>query len=114
MNTSEVIEQQKIKPTLFENGLPIRPIIKPLFETIPQKDKPKAQITIFLLKEEVQLLGNLSIDFVAHSNEAREIWVAINNHYVVFENVPIQLIENASKNQIEFNVVQLKENTYNS
>ena len=102
-------EQKEIKPTLFDNGLPIRPIMTPPFETTPKKDNQKATIRLYLLPEQIALLGNLSVDFVAHSTIYKEIWVAMNNHYLVFSNVPLELVENAGKNEIDFLIEQMAE-----
>lgn len=92
----------------FDNGLPVKPIINPAYETGYSEEDQFYVLSMYLTDEDLKKLENLNIEGFTYSLDKKEIWLLINEHYVVFGEVSDIIIRAFDKRNVAF--YYLKEN----
>lgn len=88
----------------FDNGLPTKPIVSPEYKTMFSESDNTHVIFINFKNEELEELQNLKIDgyFYEEDNEFGEIWLFINDKYLVIENLDVKIIEEFENKRLGF------------
>ncbi len=88
----------------FDNGLPTKPIVSPEYKTMFSESENTHVIFINLKNKELEDLGNLKIEgyFYENDNETGEIWLFINDKYLVIENLNVKIIEEFENKNLGF------------
>ncbi len=84
----------------YDNGLPTKPIINPSYKTGYSEKNNFHVLSMYLNEEDLSNLGGLDIKQVFIFE--KEIWLAIDNHYVVFGNVPNLIILEAKNKKLVY------------
>ena len=79
----------------YDNGLPTKPIINPAYSTGYDEKENFHVLAMYLTNEDIQKLKTLSIAELFVFAEEKQIWLAINNYYVVFDEITDKIINEA-------------------
>ncbi len=82
----------------FDNGLPTKPIINPAYKTGFAEKENFYVLAMYLTDKDLFNLGDLDIIELFVFDKEKEIWLVINDHYVVFDEITDRIIK-ASKNK---------------
>ena len=86
----------------FDNGLPTKPIISPNYDIGYSKEKNFYALSMYFTEENLKQLGNLEIEDVNYSEDLSELWLTINEHYVVFENLTDKIINEVENKKLKY------------
>jgi hypothetical protein len=86
----------------YDNGLPTKPIINPAYSTGYAKKENFPILSMYLTDEDLDKLGDLSIKALYPSAELNQIWLDINEHYVVLDEVPAKIIKSAKEKELVY------------
>lgn len=81
----------------YDNGLPTKPIINPAYEIGYAEKENFHVLAMYLTDEDLNVLSDLSISKFYVFEKERQIWLVINEHYVVFDEIT-DIILNEAKN----------------
>lgn len=84
----------------YDNGLPTKPIINPAYDAGYSKEKNLYVLTIYLTNEDLIQLGKISIEKLFFFEDEQQLWLEINNKYVVFGKVPDKIIKQAKEKEL--------------
>ncbi len=84
----------------FDNGLPTKPIINPAYKTGYCKEDDFYALSMYFTKEDLEKLGDLDIKDVYFSKD--ELWLTINDCYVVFGNLNDRIINEVKNKKLVY------------
>ncbi len=95
---------QSSKNFKYDNGLDIRPIINPAHQSMYDKDENKYQQFVFLNDADIEKLGDFHVtDFFVDIKKKRgEIWLFINDVYLVLSDLNPKIIEELQCKRLDF------------
>ncbi len=79
----------------YDNGLPTKPIINPTYSTGYAEKEKFHVLAMYLTEEDLKALNNLSITKFYVFEKEKQIWLVINEHYVVFDEITDKIITEA-------------------
>jgi hypothetical protein len=88
----------------YDNGLSIKPIVNPAHQSMYLKEENKFQQFIFLTDSDIQKLGDLVVTdyFIDVKKKRGEIWLFINNVYLVLSDLNLKIIEELQNKRLDF------------
>ncbi|NCQ51797.1 hypothetical protein GW796_07880 [archaeon] len=86
----------------FDNGLPTKPIIAPDYDVGYSKEEKFYALSMYFSNEDLETLEDCNIDSIYTSKELKELWILINNHYVVFGDLDDKIIEEAENKKLVY------------
>jgi hypothetical protein len=88
----------------FDNGLTTKPMVSPEYKTMFSESENTHILFINLKNKEIEELQNLNIDgyFYEEKNGVGEIWLFINDKYLVMENLDAKIIEEFENKRLGF------------
>lgn len=84
----------------FDNGLPTKPIINPAYKTGYCKEENFYALSMYLTEDDLKQLGDLNITDLNWGKS--ELWLTINNCYVVFGNLNDKIIEEIKNKKLVY------------
>jgi hypothetical protein len=95
---------QSSKNLKYDNGLDIKPIVNPAHQSMYLKEENKFQQFIYLSDKDIEKLGNFYVEdfFVDVKKKRGEIWLFINDIYLVLSDLNIKIIEELQKKKLDF------------
>ncbi len=86
----------------FDNGLPTKPIIVPDYDIGYSKEEKFYALSMYFSDDDVDSLGDYNIKSIYTSKELNELWLLINDHYVVFGDLDDKIIEEAENKKLVY------------
>ncbi len=86
----------------FDNGLPTKPIIAPDYDTGYSKEENFYALSMYFSDEDLENLGDCNIDSIYTSKELNELWILINDNYVVFGDLDGKIISEAENKKLVY------------
>lgn len=86
----------------FDNGLPTKPIINPAYDIGYNEEEKYYALSMYLTEDDLKQLGNLEVEDLNYSEELHEIWLTINDKYVVFNEISDKIINELSNKKLVF------------
>lgn len=86
----------------LENGLPVKPIISPLYSTAFSPSKKYYSVSMFFTDEDIKNLDNIKIDKSFYSSTKNEIWLIVNDYYIALSEVSDIIIKSLQENNLVF------------
>lgn len=94
----------------FDNGLPTKPIIAPEYN-ISFSEKNNAQaLCMYFSDKDLKELGDLDIKDVYFSKD--ELWLTINENYVVFEDLNDKIINEVKNKKLIYYFFRKEDNSF--
>jgi hypothetical protein len=95
---------QSSKNLKYDNGLDIRTIVNPAHQSMYNKEEDKFQQFIFLTDADIEKLGELYVNdyFIQMKKKRGEIWLFINDVYLVLSDLNVKIIEELQKKKLDF------------
>lgn len=95
---------QSSKNLKYDNGLEIKPIVNPAHQSMYNQEENKFQQFIYLTDSDIKKLGELIVSdfFVDIKKKRGEIWLFINDVYLVLSDLNIKIIEELQKKKLDF------------
>jgi hypothetical protein len=88
----------------YDNGLPTKPIINPAYELYKIKNENTHMLYIYLDNEDLKDLGEIVIEgyLSRNNNDKSEIWLFIQDVYLVLGNLSAKIIEELKNKKLAF------------
>jgi len=86
----------------YDNGLPTKPIINPAYSTGYAEKENFHVLAMYLTNEDIQKLNDLSIKKFHVFEKEKQIWLVINEHYVVFDEITDKIINEAKNYKLVY------------
>lgn len=86
----------------FDNGLPTKPIIAPDYDTGYSKEENFYALSMYFSDEDLENLGDCNIDSIYTSKELNELWILINDNYVVLGDLDGKIISEAENKKLVY------------
>lgn len=84
----------------FDNGLPTKPIINPAYVIGYNKEDKFYALSMYFTEKDLKQLDDLDIDDVYFSKD--ELWLSINDYYVVFGNLSDKIINEVKNKKLVY------------
>lgn len=88
----------------FDNGLPVKPIVNPAYQAKYSKEQNQYQLHIFLNHDDFQQVKDIEISGYACEiiNKRGNIWLFINDLYLVLGDLNVKIIEELQNKKLDF------------
>ncbi len=88
----------------YDNGLPTKPIINPAYQAMYSESTKQYALYIYIENEDLKDLGELVIEgyLSRNNNDKSEIWLFIQDVYLVLGNLNAKIIEELKNKQLAF------------
>jgi len=100
----KTIIPQSSKNLKYDNGLDIKPIVNPAHQSMYLKENNKFQQFIYLSDSDIEKLGDLYVEdfFVDIKKKRGEIWLFVNDLYLVLSDLNTKIIEELQMKRLDF------------
>ena len=86
----------------FDNGLPTKPIINPSYDIGYNEEEKYYALSMYLTEEDLKQLEDLEIEDLNYSEQLHEIWLTVNDKYIVLNEISDKIINELSNKKLVF------------